>query len=154
MGYAIRLERAAAVPLAVVRRRAGLRELPRIVPEACGIVWGVVKAQGIEGAGRHVAVYWDDQINLEVGVELTAPLAGDFGEVVASATPAGLVATTTHLGPYNRLGEAHDALRAWLQANGHRPAGPVWEIYGHWRDEWNRDPSGITTEVFHLVAED
>ena len=30
--------------------------------------------------------------------------------------------------------------------------GPSWEIYGHWRDEWNRDPSKIRTDVFYLLA--
>jgi hypothetical protein len=49
-------------------------------------------------------------INLEVGVELEAPFAG-HGEVVGSATPAGVVATAAHFGPYNRLHEAHQAIR-------------------------------------------
>ena len=30
-------------------------------------------------------------------------------------------------------------------------AGPNWEIYGHWVDEWNRDPSKIRTDVFYLI---
>jgi hypothetical protein len=33
-------------------------------------------------------------------------------------------------------------------------AGPNWEIYGHWKDEWNNDPSKICTEVFYLLAAD
>src|SRR4051794_31678921 len=107
MKYDVRLETIAAPrPLAVVRRRASLRELPRVVPDACGIVWSVVRAQQVKGAGRHVAFYLDDQINLEVGVELETPWAG-HGEVVGSALPAGIVATTVHFGPYNRLPEAH-----------------------------------------------
>jgi hypothetical protein len=87
MEYVIRLEQLSSRPLAVVRRRAGLQELSKVVPDACGTVWGVVRAQKLAGAGRHVAVYLDDQINLEVGVELEAPFAG-HGEVVGSATPA------------------------------------------------------------------
>ena len=79
----------------MVRRRASLQELAKVVPAACGTVWSVIRAQQVAGAGRHVAIYWDGQINLEVGVELSAPFPG-YGEVVASATPAGLVATTTH----------------------------------------------------------
>ena len=153
MEYAVRLERAASCPLAVVRRRAASHELSRVVPDACGTVWGVVRAQKIPGAGRHVAVYLDCQINLEVGVELEAPFAG-YGEVVGSTTPAGLVATTTHYGPYGRLNEAHEAIRVWCANNGHTFAGPSWEIYGHWIDEWNRDPSRITTDVYYLLVED
>jgi hypothetical protein len=153
MGYNVRLEQHASRPLAVVRRRAGPQELSRVVPDACGTVWGVVRAQQIPGAGRHVAVYLDGQINLEVGVELDAPFAG-YGEVVGSATPAGLVAATTHYGPYGRLHEAHDAIRSWCQNNGYTVAGPNWEIYGHWQDEWNSDPTRICTDVVYLLVAD
>lgn len=151
MGHDVRLVQADSRPLAVVRRRAAPHELSRVVPEACGAVWKVVRSHPIPGAGRHVAVYLDGQINLEVGVEVDAPFAG-AGEVVGSVTPAGLVATTTHRGPYGRLGEAHEAIQRWCAANGHRPAGPQWEVYGHWQDEWNADPSRITTDVFYLLA--
>jgi effector-binding domain-containing protein len=148
--YDIRLEQSVGRPLAVVRHRAALHELSRVVPEACGVVWGVVRAQQLPGAGRHVAVYLDDLINLEVGVELDAPF-GAFGEVVGSAIPSGTVAATTHYGPYARLHEAHEAIRRWCLDNGHALAGPNWEIYGHWADAWNDDPSQITTDVFYLL---
>jgi effector-binding domain-containing protein len=153
MDHHIQLEQREGQPLAVVRRRASVHELPRVVPEACGVVWNVVRARQIAGAGRHVAVYRDDQINLEVGVELAAPVVGD-GEVVGSAPPAGLVATTTHYGPYGQLHAAHDAIHRWCKSNGHTPAGPCWEIYGHWQDEWNSDPARICTEVVYLLAGD
>src|SRR5262249_49921156 len=150
MAYEVRLEQRGSQPLAVVRRRASAKELARVVPEACGLVWGVVRAQKIAGAGRHVALYWDGEINLEVGVELEAPFAG-HGEVVGSATPAGPVATTTHLGPYGRLNLAHQAVCQWCADHGYALAGPSWEIYGHWIDAWNTDPSQIRTDVFYLL---
>jgi len=150
MEYDIRLETVSSRPLAVVRRRAKVQELTKVVPEACGTVWNVLRAQKIAGAGRNVAIYWDEAINLEVGVELEAPFAG-HGEVVGSATPAGTVATAVHFGPYNRLAEAHHAIRQWCANHGHALAGPNWDIYGHWIDEWNKDPSKIRTDVFYLL---
>ena len=153
MNYDVRLEQFGSRPLAVVRRRASLQELSRVVPDACGTVWNVVRAQKIVGAGRHVALYWDGVINLEVGVELDTPFAG-HGEVVSSALPAGPVATTVHFGPYNRLHEAHEAIRQWCADHGYTPAGPNWEIYGHWTDECNSDSSKIRTDVFYLLKTD
>jgi effector-binding domain-containing protein len=153
MEYDVRLEHHGGQPLAVVRRRARSHELARVVPDACGTVWGVVRAQQVSGAGRHIAIYWDDQINLEVGVELAAPFPG-HGEVVGSATPAGPVATTTHYGPYGKLHEAHEAIQRWCRNNGYALAGPSWEIYGHWQDEWNSDPSKICTDVVYLLVAD
>lgn len=153
MDYAVRLEQLGSRPLAVVRRRAAAQELSKVVPECCGLVWGVVRAQRVAGAGRHVALYWDDAINLEIGVELEAPFGG-HGEVVGSATPAGLVATTTHFGPYHLLGDAHRAIHQWCASHGYTPAGPNWEVYGHWVDEWNNDPAKIRTDVFYLLKAD
>jgi effector-binding domain-containing protein len=153
MEYDVRLDQVSSRPLAVVRRRASPQELARVVPDACGTVWSVVRAQKITGAGRHIALYWDDQINLEVGVELDTPFGG-HGEVVGAATPAGAVATAVHFGPYARLGEAHQAIRQWCANQGYTLAGPNWEIYGHWQDEWNKDPAKIRTDVFYLVKTD
>src|SRR5262245_54200316 len=153
MEHMIRLEQRGSKPLAVVRRRAASHELSKVVPDACGTVWNVVRSQKVPGAGRHVAVYLDCQINLEVGVELDAPFAG-FGEVVGSATPAGLVATATHYGPYGQLHAAHQAILEWCRNNGYTLAGPSWEIYGHWEDAWNTDPSRIRTDIFYLLVAD
>jgi effector-binding domain-containing protein len=153
MEYDVRLEQARSLPLAVVRRQAALKELAKVIPDACGMVWGVVRAQNIPGAGRHVALYWDDAINLEVGVELDSPCAG-HEEVVSSATPGGTVATAVHFGPYDRLPEAHQAIRQWCAKHGYTLAGPNWEIYGHWIHEWCDDPTKIRTDVFYLVKPD
>lgn len=150
MKYDVRVENVSGTPTAVVRRRAAARELPKVVPEACGVVWNVVRSQQIQGAGRHVALYLDDQINLEVGVELEKPFAG-HGEVVGSTLPSGTVATTTHFGPYNRLGEAHAAVRDWCASHGRTFAGPSWEVYEHWEEAWNADPSLIRTDMFYLL---
>ena len=151
--YDVRLDQFTSCPLAVVRRRASLQELAKVIPDACGTVWGVVRAQNVRGAGRHVALYWDDVFNLEVGVELTGPFAG-HGEVIRSATPGGTVATAVHFGPYNRLPEAHQAIRQWCAKCGYALVGPNWEIYGHWKDEWNSDPTKICTDVFCLLVAD
>jgi hypothetical protein len=153
MEYVIRCEQCPGYPLAVVRRRASQQDLATVVPAACGTVWTVLRGLGAQGAGRHVALYWDGQINLEVGVEMAEPFAG-HGEVVGSAIPSGLVATTTHYGPYSQLHEAHEAICRWCGSNGHVLAGPNWEVYGHWTGECDRDPSKIRTDVFYLLVGD
>jgi effector-binding domain-containing protein len=148
--YAVQLQRLNGVPLAVIRRQAKASELSRVVPECCGLVWDAVRAQQAQ-AGRHVAIYWDDSVRLEVGVELHGPFA-ERGEVVRSATPAGAVASATHFGPYSGLGAAHEAIRRWCMANNHSLAGPNWEIYGHWQREWDTNASQIRTDVYYQLA--
>ena len=148
---AVRLEQHSSVPLAVIRRQTVASDLARVVPECCGLVWDAVRAQQARG-GRHVAVYWDNSIRLEVGVELLGPFV-DQGGVVRSATPGGAVALATHFGPYGGLASAHDAIHQWSAATGRRLAGPRWEVYGHWQREWNADPSQIRTDVYYLLAD-
>jgi len=89
MGYEVRVEKIGeARPLAVVKLVARPEEFSRVVPKYCGVVWNALKAQQVKGAGRHIAVYLDDRVNLEVGVEMKAPYDGD-GEVVGSSIPVG-----------------------------------------------------------------
>ena len=148
--HLVRIERLDSVPVAVICGQASRSELSRLVPEWCGRVWNAVRAQQAP-AGRHVAIYWDASIRLEVGVELKGPFV-DHGEVVRSATPSGMVASVTHFGPYGGLGAAHAAVRDWCLANDQRLAGPNWEIYGHWQTDWDAKPSLIQTDVFYLLT--
>jgi hypothetical protein len=43
------------------------------------------------------------------------------------------------------------AIIGWCTAHGYTRAGPNWEIYGHWQDAWNADPSQICTDVYYLL---
>jgi effector-binding domain-containing protein len=147
----VRLTQVDSIPLAVVRRRARPSELATVVPRSCGLVWDYLRSQELRG-GRHVAIYLNSNIDLEVGIEL-ATAFGEGSDVVRSATPHGLAATVVYHGPYQGLGAAHEAVRTWCQSEGYRLAGPNWEIYGHWQPEWNTDPSRIRTDVFYQVVE-
>jgi effector-binding domain-containing protein len=66
-----------------------------------------------------------------------------------SATPAGTVASTIHMGAYDQLKGAHDAIHRWVRENGKRIAGQSWEVYNHWSD----DQSRLRTDVFYLLSE-
>ena len=95
---------------------------------------------------QNVMLYKDDRPDVEVGVLV----AGSFepgGRVIASELPGGEIARAIHRGEYARLGATHDAVLDQVAAHGREPAGPRWEIYGHWRE----DPSELETEVFWLL---
>lgn len=149
MPHPIHLESVEAIPTAVVRSQVEPRELSKFVPAACGEVWSFIREAGLPSPGRHVALYLADH-HAEAGAEVLEAFVGN-DRIHCSQLPVGRVATTTHFGPYAGLGKAHEAVRRWCVENGHPLAGICWEIYGHWEDGWNADPSQIRTEVFHLL---
>ncbi|MES2921214.1 MAG: GyrI-like domain-containing protein [Verrucomicrobiota bacterium] len=141
-----------AILTAVIRSRVRPEELATFVPAACGKVWSFVRAAGLPRPGRHVALYPDARGSAEVGVEVAEPFVGN-DRVHCSRLPSGRVVTAVHFGPYNGLGGTHAAIREWCAERGLRGAGICWEIYGHWEEDWNTDPSKIRTDVFHLLDE-
>jgi effector-binding domain-containing protein len=150
MGYQIQLMDSKPITTAVIRTRVPAQELPKFVPAACGEVWSFVRSAGLWRPGRHLALYLNDGF-VEVGAEVSEPFTGNE-RIHCSQLPGGTVATATHFGPYGRLGDAHTAIREWCAGNRHRSSGISWEIYGHWEESWNTDPSKIRTDIFHLLV--
>ncbi len=146
----IKLQRAEPTWTAVIRGSVPAHELSKFVPAACGEVWSFLRTNAVKNAGRHVAVYLDPAGNVEVGCEVAELFTGN-GRVQRSQLPFGLVAHAVHWGPYQHLKMTHAAIRNWCRHNGYQPTGVCWEIYGHWEEIWNRDPSIIRTDVFHLL---
>lgn len=86
-------------------------------------------------------------MDIDFGVQVTRSFTKE-GEVFATETPAGKVAAALHVGPYERLGETHDAIHAWAADNKMTFAGKSWEIYGDWSD----DPAKLETRVEYLLG--
>ncbi len=95
--------------------------------EGLDLVWAFVRANGLP-AGRNVMRYGE---RVEVGVELDSFAPSD--RIVASSLPDGRTAVGRRVGALSAegIGEAHDAVRAWCEENGHALTGECWEIYGH-----------------------
>lgn len=149
MHYHIELRNAEAIPTAVIRSPVQPKELSKFIPAACGEVWSFIRSAGLPRPGRHLALYLEAGF-VEVGAEVSERFAGN-DRVHCSRLPAGRVAATIHFGPYERLGGAHSEIRQWCAKHGHRISGVCWEIYGHWDESWNADPSKIRTDVFQLL---
>jgi effector-binding domain-containing protein len=144
------IRRVSATPTAVIAARTTWGTLPTVWPPLLGEVWDCVRAGGIDHGCPNVMVYRDRglDVEVEVGVELRQPCAL-AGRVVSSELPGGLVATTTHRGPYSELGQAHRAVADWCARHGHPPTQTRWEVYGPHSD----DPTQLTTEIFWLLLE-
>jgi len=146
MSYEITTEKVTSQPIASIDVHASPEELGGLIPRLLDEVWTQLEAAGIDRLARNVVIYYDEEVHLEAGIEAPADFQGQ-DRVESSSTPAGLAARTVHMGPYERLGDAHEALRRWCAEHGHHTVGPVWEVYG----EWNDDTSKLRTEVYYLI---
>jgi effector-binding domain-containing protein len=150
MQYQIELTQSGPVHTAVIWDRVAPRDLAKFVSAACGEVWSFIRSAGLKKPGRHVALYLDGEGTVEVGAEVSGPFVGN-DRVRCSQLPVGRVATTVHLGPYPLLRNAHAAIRQWCAGRSLQLTGVSWEVYGHWQESWNADPSRIHTDVFYLL---
>jgi effector-binding domain-containing protein len=133
-------------PTAVLAAETTWPEYPTLWKRILDEVHANVTWHGTGHKGRNVMLYLDDVPHVEVGVELDQPVEL-HGRIVRSALPAGPVATTRHVGPYSRLGDAHDAVIRWSEAQGLTLAGPRWEVYGQ------GDVEPPETDIFWLLRD-
>jgi GyrI-like small molecule binding domain len=146
----VTLKTVGPTPTAVVKAATTWADFPAVWRPMLDEVWSFLRGGAPDGLwthGHNVMLYKDDIPNVEIGVQVNQSFE-PYGSVVPSALPGGLVAAATHAGPVSTIGETHDAVRDWATANGYRPTGPRWEIYG------DPDPStgNFAVEVIWLVA--
>ncbi len=151
MGYEFRVLQARERQLMAIHDRARGGELPQKIRSNLDQVWTYLRTSGVK-AGHNVVVYREYDraagvMSIDVGVQVDSALPASSA-IVPVTTPGGLVAATTHLGPYDRLGDASSALHEFCRAHDHPIAGPTWEEYG----DWEGDPTQLRTDVFVRVA--
>jgi effector-binding domain-containing protein len=142
----VSIDEVEARPTAIIRATTTWQEYPRLWPQLSGEVWVCLRAGGVNRGCPNVMLYLDDVPTVEVGVWLKVPCELN-GRVVASTLPSGRVARVLHRGPYDRLGEAYEAVHAEVAARRERTTRTHWEIYGPHRD----DPAELETELFWLL---
>ena len=148
--YEIEERTLAEQPTMVVSGKVKLEDIPAFL----GRVYTTVERQ-VQEAGAHVigapfaryrcldAEFTEFEIEAGIPVLVAAP---GHGEVHGSSLPGGPAAITIHIGPYQRMEPAYQAIEAWLHERGAEPNGPAWEVY-HTDPDEQSDPATWHTEI-------
>jgi effector-binding domain-containing protein len=157
MAYDVVVERVPAELIAAVRARVPISGIARAWKPALDQVWAFLKDQDSQAQdglrpGHNLFLYHHPQnrneaMDIDFGVQVPRRFE-PTGAVRCVETPAGEVARTVHVGPYDRLGEAHDAVHRWCHAQGRQIARASWETYG----DWNADPAQLVTTIRYLLV--
>ena len=148
MTYQVDVRKVPPQDVMSIRVQCHVAELGAILSEILPEVWRYIRRNGVTPSGPPFTRYHgfeNDRVDIEGGMPVPNPLPAE-GRVVPGRLPGGEVATTIHLGPYDKLPDAHDALNAWLNEHQRDSAGAQWEVY--WTDPGlEPDPHKWKTEL-------
>ena len=131
MTYQCQVSDRGAQPTLVVRKRASVQQLPQILGQAWGAIMHYAGRNGTAPAGPPFVGYHNmdmQDLDLEIGFPFPKSLNGE-GEVQAGELPGGKAAECLHVGPYDKIAAAYEAMQKWLDENGHTPTGIAYEFY-------------------------
>lgn len=125
----------------------------RAMGEAFDTLGAFIGSRQVPVAGPPLAIYRDyadGNVTMDIGFPVPAAasaLAAD--EVKAGMTPGGKAARAIHMGRYDMVGNAHDALGAYFKKLGHPIPTRSWEVY---LNEPGKVPDAeLKTEVYMPV---
>ncbi len=149
MSYEVKVQNLQRQAAAVIRFKCPPGEAARFIGPAYGEIGGYLHDSGIEH--EDTAVYarflsFGAEQEVEAGFTVATPVPPK-GRVEPGELPAGEAAMTTHVGPYDGLVAASQALRDWMSANGREPAGGPWEVYRD--DPQTTAIAQLRTEVYY-----
>ena len=135
---------------AAIRLTIPREEIRNVMGAGIKEIMTTLVVQGIAPVGAWLTHHWrmDPEIfDFEICVPVATPVTAT-GRVKPGQLPAATVARTVYQGPYEGLAAAWGEFDAWIQANGRKPAGELWECYvygpetgaepSQWRTELNR----------------
>jgi AraC family transcriptional regulator len=154
MAYSITKKELAPQPVLIERRRVRRSDIAATIAEALPHIFLHAQQNGIALAGLPFTRYVElgpGMVTMEPGMRVSSANPSGQGEIVADTLPGGPAATTTHMGPYDKLSEAYAAIEQWMAAEGLVAAGAPWEAYVTDPGDYP-DPKDWKTEVYWPLA--
>jgi len=124
------LDRPAQAAL-VSRAVTPVSELPAVLGRAYGAIAQYMAESGVDPAGPPFVAYYNvdmQALDIEAGFPVARRVPGR-GEIEASEIPGGRSAACMHVGPYDEVGPAYQALSRWIAEHAFTPTGVAYEYF-------------------------
>jgi effector-binding domain-containing protein len=146
MEYEIQVVELEPQPVLVVEAQVAPPELGEVLGKILPKVFQYIHEQGQEMAGMPFLRYlnMDDQFHIDAGIPTLKPVSGS-DDILSKTLPGGRVATTLHLGSYETVGEAWNALFGWCSEQGIKQRMGGWDVYEN--DPTEVSPSEVRTRL-------
>lgn len=120
-----------AQPALLIRTRASVRQLGRVLGPSLAAVLEHLSELGETPAGPSFAAYYNnDMADLDVGIGFpVAKALPGKGEIQAGEIPTGKYATCLYTGPYSHIQAAYAALTQFVQDNHVEVTIQAYEMY-------------------------
>ncbi len=118
-------------PTLVMRMRTSVQKLPQVLGQTWGAIMQYAGRIGVHPSGPPFVAYHNmdmQDLDLEIGFPYAQQVMGE-GEILEGEIPGGKAASCLHVGPYDQVGAAYEALRKWIEAGGYTPSGVAYESY-------------------------
>ena len=131
MNAQCQIETRPAQPTVSVRTRTPVSALATIIGPLYGRIMAYVGEMGAAPTGAPFVAYYNmdmADLDIEVGfpVDRALPIRGGL---TAGVLAAGDYATCLHIGPYDQVGPAYDALTKFVEQQGRTATGVAYEFY-------------------------
>lgn len=136
-----------AQPTLAIRTHSAVQNLPQAMGQAFGAIAQYLGQRGEHPAGPPYAAYYNmdmQNLDVEIGFPVAHALPGQ-GDIQPSQIPGGEVVACLHVGPYNQVALAYDAIDQWLKASGRAATGVAYELYLN--DPAQTAPEALQTQV-------
>lgn len=136
-----------------------LAKMSEAMDGASSALFPVLASQGLQPVGPMFSLYErmpGEHATFEVGIPvdrpLTTPVTTPSGAMLEnSVLPGGSIATMSHVGSYDRLGEAWGAFLEAVESSDRTAGLPFWEIYLT-EPTPEADPESMRTELVMVLA--
>jgi effector-binding domain-containing protein len=147
MTYDVSIHELPEQPILSIRSTIATSEIPRFLGRSWADLYGRVGLLGVAPTGHPFVIYhsFGEAIDVEVCVPTATEVTAN-GRIQSRRLEPVTVARVLHIGPYEELGVAYEALNAWIREHDYEVAGPVRERYLNGPDTV-KTPEGYRTEI-------